>query len=115
MTDFGESEIIESVHEPRMRAGILRSWAIDRIVQDGVIESEDIMEQRVDATIRSLTDREVERILSEEADRQIGELIQETIEENFIRIRRDVQEIVNRLLPGGDGSNRKEELMYGDA
>lgn len=115
MTDFGESEIIESVHEPRMRAGILRSWAIDRIVQDGVIESEDIMEKRVDATIRSLTDREVERILSEEADRQIGELIQETIEENFIRIRRDVQEIVNRLLPGGDGSNRKEELMYGDA
>ena len=62
--------------------------------------------------IRSLTDKEIERILSEEADRQIADLIQETIEDNFIRIRREVQEIVDCLLPTGNRAGGKEE--FGD-
>jgi hypothetical protein len=99
MTDFGEAEVRRSVHEPRMKAGILEGWAVVQLVKDGVIDSVDVMKQRVDAMVRSLTDREVERILSAEADRQIDELIQGTILNNFNRIRQDVQDIVDRLLP----------------
>ena len=99
MTDFGEAEVRRSVHEPRMKAGILEGWAVAQLVQDGVIDSVDVMKQRVDAMVRSLTDKEVERILSEEVDRKIDELIQGTILNNFNRIRQDVQDIVDRLLP----------------
>ena len=105
MTDFGEDEIHASVREPRMRNGILRSWAVAEIVREGVIEDRDLMERRVDALVESLTDREAEKILSEEAERQIAELIQHTIEDNFTRIRSEVQEIVDRLLPDRDDSS----------
>ena len=88
-----------------MRNGILRSWAVAEIVREGVIEDRDLMERRVDALVESLTDREAEKILSEEAERQIAELIQHTIEDNFTRIRSEVQEIVDRLLPDRDDSS----------
>ena len=106
MTDFGEEEVYRSVHEPLMRDGILRSWAIAEIIKEGVIEDGESMERRVEAMIGSLTEKEVEGILSEEAERQIADLIQETIENNFSQIRQDVQDIVDRLLPdGGDPSD----------
>jgi hypothetical protein len=67
------------------------------------------MERRVDALVGSLTDREAEKILSEEAERQITERIHHTIEDNFTRIRSEVQKIVDRLLPeGGDSSGAPE-------
>jgi len=103
MTDFGEGEVYASVHEPMLRNGILRSWAVAEIIKEGIIEDGDSMERRVEAMIGSLTEKEIEKILSAEAERQIADLIQETIENNFTQIRQDVQDIVDRLLPdGGD-------------
>ncbi len=106
MTDFGEEEIYASVHEPRMRDGILRSWAVERVLGDGVVEDGEAMERRVEAEIRSLTAKEVEEILSEEAERLIADLVRDTIKENFMRIREEVQQIVWKELPddaaGGD-------------
>ncbi len=103
MTDFGEGEVYASVHEPMLRNGILRSWAVAEIIKEGIIEDGDSMERRVEAMIGSLTEKEIENILSAEAERQIADLIQETIENNFTQIRQDVQDIVDRLLPdGGD-------------
>jgi hypothetical protein len=103
MTDFGEGDVYASVHEPKLRNGILRSWAVSEIIKEGIIEDGDSMERRVEAMIGSLTEKEIENILSAEAERQIADLIQETIENNFTQIRQDVQDIVDRLLPdGGD-------------
>ncbi len=103
MTDFAEGEVYASVHEPMLRNGILRSWAVAEIIKGGIIEDGDSMERRVEAMIGSLTEKEIENILSAEAERQIADLIQETIENNFTQIRQDVQDIVDRLLPdGGD-------------
>lgn len=99
MTDFGEGEVYASVHEPMLRNGILRSWAVAEIIKEGIIEDGDSMERRVEAMIGSLTEKEIENILSAEAERQIADLIQETIENNFTQIRQDVQDIVDRLLP----------------
>ena len=99
MTDFGEADVFASVHEPGIRDGILRNWAISDLMEEGIVEDADTMERRVEARIGSLTHREVEGILSREAERQIADLIEETIRENFQQIRRDVQEIVERLLP----------------
>ena len=110
VTDFGEAEIYESVHMPRMKEGILRNWAVSKILEEGVVEDGETMERRVDALIGSLTGKETERILSEEAERQIASLIEETIQENFLQIRRDVQEIVERELPD-DGDS--EDPLYG--
>lgn len=99
MTDFGEGDVYASVHEPMLRNGILRSWAVSEIIKEGIIEDGDSMERRVEAMIGSLTEKEIENILSAEAERQIADLIQETIENNFTQIRQDVQDIVDRLLP----------------
>jgi hypothetical protein len=99
MTDFGEADVYASVHEPGIRDGILRNWAISELMEEGIVEDADTMERRVEARIGSLTHREVEGILSREAERRIADLIEETIRENFQQIRRDVQEIVERLLP----------------
>ena len=99
MTDFGEADICASVHQPRMREGILLGWAIKRLYRDGVIESREVKEGKADAMVKSLTDKEVEQLLSAEADRLVAAEIQLTIEENFVRIRREVQEIVDRLHP----------------
>ncbi len=110
VTDFGEAEVYASVHEPRMREGILRSWAVGRVMESGIVEDSDAMERRVAAVIASLTGKEVEKILSDEAERQVEATIQEMIQENFMQIRRDVQEIVERELPGSYSSGTPAEI-----
>ena len=110
VTDFGEAEVYASVHEPRMREGILRSWAVGRVMESGIVEDSDTMERRVAAEIASLTGKEVEKILSDEAERQVEATIQEMIQENFMQIRRDVQEIVERELPGSYSSGTPAEI-----
>ena len=110
VTDFGEAEVYASVHEPRMREGILRSWAVGRVMESGIVEDSDTMERRVAAVIASLTGKEVEKILSDEAERQVEATIQEMIQENFMQIRRDVQEIVERELPGSYSSGTPAEI-----
>jgi hemerythrin-like domain-containing protein len=74
------------------------------------VEDSDTMERRVAAVIASLTGKEVEKILSDEAERQVEATIQEMIQENFMQIRRDVQEIVERELPGSYSSGTPAEI-----
>jgi hypothetical protein len=100
ITSFDDDEIRAECHEEVMAESILRTWCVQRILEDGIIYQDEVMEDKINALIRTLTDREKDRILDEEAELLIMENMEKCVQDNFIRIRNEVKAIVEKELPG---------------
>ena len=108
VTSFGDERIRAEVHGEMMSAAILRRWAINRIIEEGTIYDREEMEIRIKAAVDSLSRKEREAILDEEAEFLIEQEVAKEIRENYDRIRQDVQDIIARELPSegaGDEEN----------
>lgn len=103
MTSFNDEEIRRDVHSPVMMKSILerrcRVEAQQKALEAGAIDT-DYIEESTKALLNTLTQREREQILDEEAERLILENRDMMVEENYLNIRQDVLDIVEDLLPG---------------
>lgn len=109
VTTFGEDEIRAECHEEVMADSILRRWATACIFDEGVIYDSEELEEKTRALINTLSKKEKEKILNDEADMLIKKTVQKTIQENFIRIRNEAQDIIRRELPDIDEDGEFED------
>ena len=98
ITSFGEEEIYEQCHEETMANSILRTWAIRQMIDEGILGDEEEMEIRIEALKKSLSKKERDKIIDAEARTIAEETRQKTIEENFMRIKQDIQDILDEEL-----------------
>ena len=99
ITSFGDDEIRARCHEETMANSILRTWAIRQMLEEGVLGDEEEMEMRIEALKKTLTKKEREAILDAEAEAMINQAVEKEVEENFMRIRADIQGILDEELP----------------
>ena len=101
MTDFGDEEIRMAVWSKARSQEILRRHCMPLVLQDldGVIEDPDTMDRLTDEKIRRMSASEKARILDTEAEELINRKVQRMVDENFRRIRRDMEELIERELP----------------
>lgn len=112
MTLFDDERIREEVRAEQMSESIIRAWCINKIIEDGVLYSNEEMETRIAAMAGSLTKKDRDAILDTEADIIIRETIEQTVRDNFDRIREDVRQLVEDELPDDyddDGEEEEEE------
>ena len=110
VTLFDDDAIRAHVHEDVMSASILRTWCVNRILEEGVIYDNEEMENRIDAMKKSMSKKQIEEILNEEAELLIQENVERTVRENFEQIREDVRNIIREELP----DEEEEEVLDDD-
>lgn len=94
MTTFGDDEIRAQCHEEIMAESILTRWCAEKILEQGIIYSQEEMEIRVEALKKTLSKKEKDAILDAEANVMIEETVKKAIQENFEQIREDVRQII---------------------
>ncbi len=102
MTTFDDDKIREEVYGEVMSANIIRSWCINKIVEEGIISDSETMEAKVNAMVGSLSKKEREAILDAEVETQIQQTMSKAVRDNFERIRQEVSDLVDRELPEDD-------------
>ena len=113
MTTFGDDEIRAQCHEEVMADSILTRYCAEKILDNGIIYSQEQMEIRVEALKKSLSKKESEAIINAEADIMIEETMKKAVQDNFEQIREDVRQIIIDEL-GDDIDEEDEEERYED-
>lgn len=100
MTDFGEERFYRAVYEDQ--EAILEDHCRAMALDPDVEYTEDEEQARIRRALGSLTEKEMRGILDAEAERRINEHCAALVQDNFRRIRDDVQNIIRALLPEDD-------------
>lgn len=94
LTSFGDDEIRARCHEEVMANNILYKYCYAEILKDGIVYDEDEMTVKIDAMKKSMSKKQRNAILDQEAELLIQETVKQTIQENFEQIREDVRQII---------------------
>lgn len=99
ITSFGDDEIIDSVHEEQRKQIILEDWAIQKLLEEGIISDEETMNQKIEALIKTLSNKEIEKILMVQAEKEIEENVLRVVDENYRKIKQEVRDIIRNECP----------------
>lgn len=109
LTKFDDDRIREQCHEEIMSQSIIRTWCIKHIIDEGIIYQDEEMELKIEALSNSLSKKEREKILDEEAEIMIQENTQKTVRENYEKIRQEVKDIIEAELPDDYEDDEEED------
>lgn len=110
MTDFDDAYYYEQVHEETQQTEILTEYCHKKVQEDEEIYDEDELYNRSIKVFNRLTDDDIEKILRDEAEKRIKSHCNELVQENFKKIREDVQRIVESAdIPDSSSQNEYEE------
>lgn len=105
MTDFGEAEIKRLVNEAAMRERLIHEHCVQAVIEsdyDGDID------ELADQMAGSLTATEIKNILDRAAEEMLNKRVSRMVEDNFLKIRQEVEDIIKDEMgdddEGGDGS-----------
>ena len=109
MTYFDDEKIYRDVHSEPMSSNIIHNWCMGEIMKAGIVYDSEELELRISALEKTLSTKEKNRILDDEAETMIKQTVEKTVRENFERIRNDVRNIIKEELPGIDVPAVEEE------
>ncbi len=109
ITSFKDEEFKAAVHEEMRKAQILDDYATARLIENGIISDPETMEEQKISIIKALTNKEIEKILLEEAEKDINNYKAERIQENYIRIKEEVRELIRKECPDDIDDMQSEE------
>lgn len=101
MTDFGEAEVREIVNEPHMKKSLIENHCEAQLRAKGLSAN---IEEEVKRMSSRLTENEIMKIIEAAAEDMINKRVSRMVEENFLRIREDVQNIIKDEM-GEDDSD----------
>lgn len=106
MTDFGEDEIRMLVNQPHMKKRLIREHCVKNLERSGY---EGDMDEAIENMAESLSDAEIKKIIDAAQEEMLNNKVARLVEENFLKIRQDVENIIKDEMGDDDESDEDTE------
>lgn len=108
MTDFGEAEIRRLVNERAMKEKLIHDHCVNEIIET---DYDGELDELADRMAETLSEAAIEKILDKAAEEMLNKKVAKLVEENFLKIRKDVEDIIRDEM--GDDDSPFDD-MFGD-
>ena len=107
MTDFGEDEIRNLINEPSMKERLIREHCVKSLNEVGY---DGDLNEAADQMALALDASEIKKILDAAAQEMLNNKVARLVEENFLKIRQDVENIIKDEMGEDDDDVEDDDL-----
>ena len=111
MTDFGEQQVHELVNEPNFKRRLFLNYCREFLTKNKYYGD---LEAAAEEMADNLSASEQRRIIKEAEEEMINNRVKQIVEQNFLRIRKEVEDIIKDEMGTGseDGDSEFESIFY---